>query len=204
VASLPALRDQFVAYVATQDGLNTTEVRSRLAHMIDYTCNGGKMTRGTTVVSTLRDSLAAKGLPIEKFVELAPQAIVLGWCIEILQAFFLVADDVMDHSETRRGQPCWYKVPTVGMDAVNDAIILESFLFFMLRAHFKNHTNATLAASYVPLFELFQDVSLQTQMGQMLDLLSQPQGAKGPELLPKFTLDRYSVCLHNFFASSLI
>ena len=26
-----------------------------------------------------------------------------------MQAFFLVADDVMDYSVTRRGQPCWYK-----------------------------------------------------------------------------------------------
>jgi farnesyl diphosphate synthase len=43
---------------------------------------------------------------------------ILGWCIEIvnnpnliikLQACFLIADDIMDSSETRRGVPCRYK-----------------------------------------------------------------------------------------------
>ncbi len=39
-------------------------------------------------------------------------------CIQLLaaaqmQAFFLVADDIMDGSITRRGQPCWYKQPHV-------------------------------------------------------------------------------------------
>ena len=38
------------------------------------------------------------------------RAMAVGWCIEWLQAFFLVADDIMDESITRRGQPCWYKV----------------------------------------------------------------------------------------------
>ena len=35
------------------------------------------------------------------------QATVLGWLTELLQAYLLVADDIMDESYTRRGNPCW-------------------------------------------------------------------------------------------------
>ena len=62
-------------------------------------------------------------------------AMSIGWCIEWLQAFFLVADDMMDHSITRRGQPCWYKVPKVGLNACNDCIILEACIYKILKRH---------------------------------------------------------------------
>lgn len=52
------------------------------------------------------------------------QAAALGWCIEFLQAFFLVADDLMDDSVTRRGQPCWFRLPEVKTIAVNDRYAL--------------------------------------------------------------------------------
>lgn len=34
-------------------------------------------------------------------------------CMLQLQAYFLVLDDIMDGSHTRRGQPCWYKLEKV-------------------------------------------------------------------------------------------
>ena len=53
------------------------------------------------------------------------------------QAYFLVADDIMDGSITRRGQPCWYKKDNIGMMAVNDALILESCIYELLDKHLK-------------------------------------------------------------------
>jgi len=115
----------------------------------------------------------------------ARKAAVLGWCIEWLQAFFLVADDVMDGSITRRGQPCWYKIPKVGLTAVNDGFLLQSHLLKILKKFFGG------SPSYVELLELFNEVTWQTELGQLLDLTSQPPPAVGAIDLDRFTLERY-------------
>ena len=69
--------------------------------------------------------------------------------IELLQAFFLVSDDIMDSSKTRRGQPCWYLQPKVGMIAINDAFMLESSIFILLKKYFRSHS------AYIDIVELF-------------------------------------------------
>ena len=129
----------------------------------------------------------------------------VGWCIEWLQAFFLVADDMMDHSITRRGQPCWYKVPKVGLNACNDCIVLEACIYKILKKHVKKlpcylpvrprdasrfvHASTAdapraCALTRSQILELFHDVTYQTSCGQLIDLITAPIGqARGLEMI---------------------
>lgn len=56
-------------------------------------------------------------------------------------------------SITRRGQPCWYRVPTVGNIAINDSFMLEAAIYYLLKKHFRQQPY------YVDLLELFLEVS---------------------------------------------
>lgn len=86
-----------------------------------------------------------------------------------LQAFFLVSDDMMDHSITRRGQPCWYRVDGVGLLAINDSFMLEGAIYHLLKKHFRSEPY------YVHLLELFHETTFQTEMGQLVDLITAPE-----------------------------
>lgn len=79
---------------------------------------------------------------------------VLGWCVEMLQAWLLVADDIMDQSHTRRGKPCWFRNKDVDLVGINDAFLLESCVYKLLRKHFRQENY------YVHLLELFLEVIL--------------------------------------------
>lgn len=104
-----------------------------------------------------------------------------------MQAYFLVADDIMDKSITRRGQPCWYRVDDVGMMAINDGILLEQIIYKILRKHIRDHP------AYLPLLELFLETTHQTAHGQLLDLITAPVGKVD---LDKFSLDRQVTGTH--------
>jgi len=152
--------------------------------MIEINVQGGKMNRGMTVLHSLQALKEGQSLTRnEEF-----NSLVLGWCVEWLQAFFLVADDIMDQSITRRGVPCWYRQPipinarsgTVGLVAINDAFLLESMIYRILSKYFKDQPY------YVDILELFHEVSYQTELGQLLDLTQPPRGD-----FTAFTLDNY-------------
>ena len=110
------------------------------------------------------------------------QASTLGWMTELLQAFFLVSDDIMDSSITRRGKPCWYRQDGVGMVAINDAFMLESAIYTLLKTHFRQHK------AYVDILELFHEVTYQTEIGQLADLLTAPEDKAN---LDNFSMDKF-------------
>jgi farnesyl diphosphate synthase len=150
--------------------------------MLQYTVAGGKMNRGLSLMAVQQTLAAAKGNTLTDKERC--QSAALGWCVEFLQAFFLVADDVMDDSVTRRGQPCWFRREDVKLIAINDSFILESCVYKILKKYFGQEVY------YPQLVDLFIEVTRQTELGQLLDLTSQPLG--GPIDLSRFTLERYT------------
>lgn len=144
----------------------------------EYNAKGGKYNRGL-MVPVCVEYLKGKELSEQESIK----ANYLGWCIEFLQAFLLIADDIVDRSELRRGKPCWYKLPDVGLIAVNDAFIIESMVYRLLYLNFRDEKY------YIKLIDLFHQVNHKTVFGQQLDLLTSQIGKKVD--FDALTIDRY-------------
>ncbi|XP_044304631.1 farnesyl pyrophosphate synthase [Varanus komodoensis] len=180
-------KEQFVGFFPQvvkdlmEDELHQAEVAdavARLKKVLEYNAVGGKYNRGLTLLSAFRE--LAK--PDQQDPKNIACALAVGWCIELLQAFFLVADDIMDYSVTRRGQPCWYKKEGIGLDAVNDAFLLEASIYRLLKRYCRGQPY------YLNLLELFLQTSYQTELGQALDLITAPSSKVD---LNRFTEQRY-------------
>lgn len=136
---------------------------------------------------TTATSATKTTLPIEN---LLVKANCLGWCIEWLQAYFLVADDIMDGSLLRRGQPCRHRQPGVGLIAINDALLLRTSIDLLLEGHFSGPQLAALRA-------LFVEVERDTQMGQLLDLTM--DWRKGPAISLYTQMVHYKTAVYSFY-----
>ncbi|PYI03545.1 ERG20 farnesyl diphosphate synthase [Aspergillus sclerotiicarbonarius CBS 121057] len=143
-----------------------------------HNTTGGKCNRGLSVIDSARLLLDRDLTPDEYF-----HAAILGWMIELLQAMMLVLDDIMDASHTRRGKPCWYRVPTVGMKAVNDAAMLESAIYVLLKKYFKHRSG------YVEITELFHETAFKIELGQSYDMLIGPDDRID---FSNFTMEKYT------------
>ena len=161
----------------------------RIKKMAEYNVPHGKLNRGLMVIEAFYDFNSGKFTADDLM-----KAFCLGWCIEWCQAYFLVADDVMDSSISRRGQPCWFRQPDVGLMAVNDALILRSSLNLLLKNQFKDDENL-----YLKFSELFREVELSTEMGQMLDMTNFIE-SEGEDFMKRYQLiTKYKTSIYTFY-----
>jgi len=170
-----------IVKVLTEDGVGhpeTGDAIARLKEVLEYNAIGGKYQRGLTVLIAFQELVE----PRKQDADSLRRALTVGWCVELLQAFLLVSDDIMDSSLTRRGQICWYQKPGIGLDAVNDALLLEACIYRLLKLCCREQPY------YLSLIELFLQSSYQTEIGQTLDLITAPQGNVD---LGRFTEKRY-------------
>ena len=169
------LTDILVSYKMPQEAITWFK------NNLNYNTPGGKLNRGLSVVDTyaILNNTTADKLDDETYRKVA----ILGWAIELLQAYFLVADDMMDQSKTRRGQPCWYLKEGVGNIAINDSFMLDGAIYEILRKHFRKDSY------YVDLLDLFHEVTFQTELGQLLDLVTADEEHVD---LDKFSLEKHS------------
>ncbi|CAK1584569.1 unnamed protein product [Parnassius mnemosyne] len=147
--------------------------------ILDYNLAGGKKNRGLTTVLAYEmlekpENITDESLRLSR---------TMGWCVEMLQAYFLMADDIMDGSTTRRGVPCWYRLPEVGLGAINDTILVYTSMMEILKTHFGDKKQ------YTNIVNLFNETLLFTSIGQHLDL-TMSQRKKNDYSL--FTVERYN------------
>ncbi|PLB52335.1 terpenoid synthase [Aspergillus steynii IBT 23096] len=138
-----------------------TNATEHIRKVIVTNVPNGKLYRGLSIPETGIICLSRE-LSEKEFQEMC----ILGWLVEMLQANLLIIDDIMDESTTRRGQPCWYKRPEVGLTAINDACMLKSAIFVLLKKYFSSHP------SYLNMVESFQEIALLTEGGQESDELA--------------------------------
>lgn len=156
------------------------EVMESLRQIIDTNVEGGKKIRGITTVYAYEYFEKPENVNEEKLV----LARIAGWCVEMMQAYFLITDDIMDSSLTRRGSPCWYRHPEVGLRAINDAIMVKCTYFEIFKMIFKDKPY------YVDIIELIHDTLFCTSIGQHLDVVTTKD-------FKNFTKNRYNAIVKN-------
>lgn len=91
----------------------------------------------------------------------------------------------MDGSETRRGLKCWYKVDDVGLCAINDSMMIENGIYYLLKKYFSDKPY------YNDIVDLFHEVTFITTIGQLQDLKT----AGGD--VATFTMEKYKTIVAN-------
>jgi farnesyl diphosphate synthase len=165
-----------------------------LGKMMDTTVLGGKYNRGMTVVEIGHQLAIATGASKARYAEIVHQCAVCGWIIEFLQAHFLVEDDIMDSSKTRRGKPCWYLHPGVTTQcAINDGMILLGWCTVMAQHFFAGKSFQR------EVLDLLHDADYRTLFGQFYDVTGMVDSSKlDPDVKVETTDDFTEFTISNY------
>lgn len=146
----------------SQDSAQIKNAITRIQKLLAYTVPHGKLIRGNAVVSTFESVKLSQGWQTLDY-DLLLAAHATGWCVQLAMAAFLVSDDIMDASTSRRGQACWHRLPEIGMTAVNDIMILQNYVYNLLDRFVQDHKQ------YDRINSLVLDMMNKTCIGQIID-----------------------------------
>nr|XP_023022511.1 farnesyl pyrophosphate synthase-like [Leptinotarsa decemlineata] len=150
------------------------ELQKQLSLTLKYNLDLGTKARGIATV------VAYKAL--EKIENLSPKniklAMMLGWCVRMVESYMIMFDDIVDNSWTRGGKLCWFRKNNVGMRAIIDGVYLENGVYYVLKKYLSSHPQ------YLNLLELFLESNFMTTIGQSLDMM--------PRSLEDFTIANYN------------
>lgn len=113
---------------------------------------GGKCKRSELLITAYKALSGQQNGRMELVVNTAA-------CLELMQCFFLIEDDIMDEGTTRRGKPCWHRLEGVGMYGINDGLLLDCVVAYVLRSW----------QVPVSVRDAFDEARRVTVVGQMLD-----------------------------------
>ncbi|CAD5210720.1 unnamed protein product [Bursaphelenchus okinawaensis] len=158
-------------------GLLRDQAIDRINRVLDYTIHGGKFARSCLVLNTF---LALKPEATPEEIKKASRVAVV---MEILQSFFLIIDDVMDNGEVRRGKPCWHRLPSVGLVAINDGLMLDQMIDLIIRETMVDHPRM------LDMLRFIYETKRRSVLGELFDTTS--------KTLDECTFNRYEqIILH--------
>ncbi|CAH8623843.1 unnamed protein product [Dicrocoelium dendriticum] len=180
-----SFEDTFEQFKLLLDSCEQPEVaHDDFAEIISSNLIGGKHIRGALVAAALeafstREALSASRLQVAHFI---------GWCIEMMHTGFLVLDDIMDNSPTRRNKPSWFvqrKEQGFGSLAINDGIHLIMASKYLLHQVFR--LQRCSQDVYFKITKLFDEGGYRTCWGQHLDAIYSKPTNCAPTSIDNFT-----------------
>ena len=127
IALLNVARDKALEFLVNEKDIAGLHLQDYVTKLIKENVTGGKMIRGCTVLYVM--SHVAQHTKQTPDLELGA---LIGIALEILHAAFLIADDIIDHSLTRRGKPCWYTREDVSTLSAKYFLYLSCLFLFRL------------------------------------------------------------------------